>query len=129
MYTSALQVGASLLAAHVGDEFGEEQGHEELTLWFGQMGQVKDGPVGLARRSVPGPDQELSDVQGLAFPPRGEGRRGNEAVQLQSQVGAIAGWDEGVEFEDAELAKRRLLNLNDQRGEIQVLSSATRRFR
>ncbi len=114
------QVGGAALPPHPRDELGEDQGGDRLALLVRQVCRRHDGAAGPAVGRV----QHRFDVDGIAGHPRGEARRGQQAVEPHGEGGTIRGGEELVELEHPELAHRRLLHAGEERGEVEVLALA-----
>ena len=66
-------------------------------------------------------EQQRVDVERRALAPRGERRRGEQAVELEGQLLAILRREELVELEHAQLLQRWLLDLADERRQVERL--------
>ncbi len=82
---------------------------------------MRDGEDRDARLAVRVVEQP-ADIQRLAFEPRGEGRRGEQAVQRHRQFVAILGREEEFQIDDADPIHRRILDAPDQLGEVEVFA-------
>lgn len=98
------------LAAHPSDQLGQHQGHHELALLVGEVGQGDDGGTGLVAVAV----EQPPDVERRTLPPCRERGRRHQAVELGGQLLAALGREDIVEIEHPELAQRWLLDLADE---------------
>ena len=116
----AAQLARPGLAAHPGDQPREHERDDELPLLVREMREVDDGG---ARLAVLGAQQDRG-IERRAAAPGGERRRGDECVEADGELVPVVGRQESVDLEDAELAQRRLLDLPDQRAEVEVGAGA-----
>ena len=110
------EVGGAGLTAHPRDELPEDEGGDEHPLLVREVGQIDDRGAWLALRG----EQERLRIERNAFAPGGKRRRGDQGVQLQSELGPVLRREEGVDLEDAELSEWWGLDLADERAEIEV---------
>ena len=114
------QGGGSGLAAGPGEDFVEQDGHEEHALGVLQVGDGEDGDAGAAV----GGAEEAGDVQGFAFGPRGEGGGGHEVVEAHGEGEAVFGREEGFEGQDADAVESGFLDGLDEAGEVDGAAGA-----
>ena len=112
----AAELARPRLAVHPGDQAREHERDDELPLLVGEVREVDHGG---ARPAVGGAEQP-SRVERRPAAPGRERRRRDERVQPHRELVPVGGRQERVDLEDAELAQRRLLDLSDQRAEIEV---------
>src|SRR4029077_9124172 len=112
------QAGRARLATHPGQDRVEQERHEEHALGVREVRDREDRDARLAALAA----QQLSHVERRALHPELEARRGEQVVERQSELEAILLWIERVELEDADLRERRLLDLRDQRRDVESLA-------
>ena len=114
------QVGRARLPPHPRHELPEDERRHEHALVVREVRECRRSRRAASLRR----EEERLRVERRALVPRRERGRGDEGVQLQRQLGAVLGREEGVDLEDAELAERRRLHLADQRPEVEALPGA-----
>ncbi len=112
------QAGRARLPAHPGQDGVQQQRHEEHALGVGQVRDREDRDARLAA----GAAQQLADVERDALHPELEAGRGEQVVERERELEAVLLRVEGVEVEHADLGERRLLDLGDQRGDVERLA-------
>lgn len=80
---------------------------------------MRDGEDGEARFAF-GSVKELAGIEGFAFLPLSEARRGEDVVESEDEFEAFLGGVEGFEIEDADLGEGRMLDALDEQAEIEV---------
>jgi hypothetical protein len=116
------EIRRSLLAAHPGHELREHERDDELPLLVGEVREVDDGAARLPLRC----EEELLGIERLALAPGGEGGRGDERVQRERELRPVGRWEELVDLEHTQLPDRRVLDLADERSEVEVAPGAPR---
>ncbi len=116
------QAGRARLAAHPGQHGVQQQRHEEHALGVREVRDREDRDAGLAGVAA----QQLAHVERHALHPELEARRGEQVVERQRQLEAILLRVERVEIEHADLGERRLLDLGDERGDVERLAVGPR---
>ena len=105
-------------AAHPGQHGVQQQRHEEHALGVREVRDREDRDARLAGVAA----QQLADVERHALHPELEAGRGEQVVERQRELEAILLRVERVEVEHADLGERRLLDLGDQRGDVERLA-------
>ncbi|MCA1651547.1 MAG: hypothetical protein LC753_15160 [Acidobacteria bacterium] len=111
------------LRAHPPDDLIQQQGDEEHTL---RVAEVRDRTNGDPWPAVSGV-QKAGGFERCAVHPLLEARRRDQSVQFHRERKALAFGEERLEVHDADLRKRRGLDLLDEGTEIDVASVAPRR--
>ncbi len=109
------QAGRARLPPHPGQDGVQEQRHEEHPLGVREVRDREDRDARLACITA----QEAADVERRALHPELEARRGEQVVERQRELEAVLLRVERVEVEHADLGERRLLDLRDQRGDVE----------
>ena len=117
----ALAMGARLRADPV-EDLVEQQRDEEHALRLREMRDRGDRDALLAALRP----QQLPDIQRNALEPGVEARRGEEVVHLDGELLALLRGVEGFDVHRAHARHRRLLDLRDQRAQVETLTSAPR---
>ena len=110
------QLARAGLGVHPGDQAREDERDHELALLLREVREVDHG---CARPPVLGTEQH-GRVERRPATPGGERGRGHECVQADGELVSVGRRQERVDLEHAELAQRRLLNLPDQRAEVEI---------
>jgi hypothetical protein len=105
------------LRAHPAEHLGQQQRDEEHPLGVREVRDGDDRDARLARR---GPEQ-AADIQRLALEPGREAGGGEQVVERHRQPEALLRREERLQVEDADALHRRVLDLLDDAGEIEVL--------
>ncbi len=109
------EIARPALAAHPGDQLGEDERRDELALVVGEVCRRHDRASSSSVSGV----QHRCEVECRSLRPRRERWGCQQSVELHGQGHAVVGGEELVDVEHAELADRRRRNHRHERREVE----------
>ncbi len=114
------QAGRARLRADPADDLVEQQGDKEHALVVVEVGNREDRDARRARSGI----EQVADVEGFPRQPGLEAGRGQQVVERHDQPEAVFGRVERFQVQHADGGDGRVLDLMDQRRQVQVLAAA-----